>query len=100
MSGAPDIPSLLNENRFEEVIPLLDRTLRTAAAESSEELARVARAIVAWRGVFANAQQEIASEVYFRAVYVLLGDLAGEESPEAMAAAENLAGILGANRSH
>jgi hypothetical protein len=59
-------------------------------------LVEVAQGIVGWRGGFANAQQEIASEPYFRAVYMLLQKLAGEESPAAMAAAENLAGILGA----
>jgi len=87
---------MLSENRFEEAILQVDQALREAAAESPERLAEVARGIVAWRGIFANAQQEITSEVYFRAVYVLLRELSGEESPAAMAAAENLAGILGA----
>jgi hypothetical protein len=95
MSAPLSITLLLNEYRFEEVIPLVERVLREAAAESPDRLIEVARGIIAWKGFFANASQEVASEAYFRAVYSLLQELAGADSPAAIAAAENLAGILG-----
>jgi hypothetical protein len=95
MSTSSAIVHLLNEYRFEEAVPLADRLLREAAAESPERFTEVARGIVAWRGIFAHTAQAIASEGYFRAVYKLLQELAGPESSGAMAAAENLASILG-----
>jgi hypothetical protein len=76
-------------------VPLVERALREAAAESAERLMEAARGIVAWRGIFAKASEEAASEPYFRAVYQVLAEIAGSESSAAMAAAENLAGILG-----
>jgi hypothetical protein len=94
MSPPLSIPSLLNEYRFEEVIPRVERVLREAAAESPDRLIEVARGIVAWKGFFANARQAAASEAYFRQVYSLLQELAGADSAAAIAAAENLAGIL------
>ena len=65
-----DIPRMLKGSRFGEAIPLVEQARREAAAESPERLIEAARRIVGWNGVFANAQQEIASEPYFRAVYV------------------------------
>jgi hypothetical protein len=61
---------MLKGSRFGEAIPLVEQARREAAAESPERLIEAARRIVGWNGVFANAQQEIASEPYFRAVYV------------------------------
>ena len=95
MSAPLSIPSLLNEYRFEEAIPMVEQVLRGAAAESPERLIEVARGMIAWKRFFSNARQAAASEVYFRRVYTLLQELAGADSAAAMAAAENLAGILG-----
>ena len=89
------IAELLKACKFEEAIPLVVRTLREAATESPERLTDAAREIVAWRGIFRNSAEAQASEPYFRAVHSLLAELAGDDSPAAMAAAENLAGILG-----
>ena len=86
---------MLKEHRFDQAVPLVESALREAAAQSPERLAEVARGVVAWRGIFAKASEEAASESYFRAVHRVLAELAGPESPAAMAAAENLAGILG-----
>jgi tetratricopeptide (TPR) repeat protein len=96
VSIPPALAQLLKEQRFDEATALAERALREAAAESPERLTQVAREIVAWRGIFANAAEEAASEPYFRAVHGTLAELAGPDSPAAMAAAENLAGILGA----
>jgi hypothetical protein len=97
MSTPPALLPLLNACRFDEAVSWVDQALRQAAAESPEQLVESARDIVAWKGIFAHASQAIASEPYFRAVFRLLEELAGPESPAAMAAAENLAGILGSN---
>jgi len=96
MSITPNIFQMLNAHQFEQVIPAVEKSLRAAAAESSEKLIEAARGIVGWRGFFGNIDQERSSEAYFRSVYRLLQELAGPDSPAAMAAAENLAGILGA----
>ena len=96
MSNALEIQQMLNAYRFEEAIPAVEKSLRAAAAESSERLIEAAHGIVGWRGFFGNINQQRASEAYFRSVYRLLQELAGPDSPAAMAAAENLAGILGA----
>jgi hypothetical protein len=95
MYDPAEILKLLKDCRFEEAIPLVERTLREAATVSPDRLTEVARGIVAWQGIFRNTGEMRASENYFRAVYRLLQELAGAESPAAMAAAENLAGILG-----
>ncbi|HLY60134.1 MAG TPA: hypothetical protein VKV95_05165 [Terriglobia bacterium] len=95
MGNSHEIPELLKSCRFDEAIPLMEQALREASAESSERLIEVARGIVAWPGIFGNTSEARASEACFRAVYRLLQQLAGAESPAAMAAAENLAGILG-----
>jgi hypothetical protein len=89
------ILELLKTCKFDEAIVLANQTLREAAAESPERLTSAAREIVAWRGIFRNSTVAQASEPYFRAVHSLLAELAGEGSPAAMAAGENLAGILG-----
>ncbi len=65
------------------------------AADSPEHLTDAAREVVAWKGVFRNSKEAAASEPYFQAVHALLAEFAGPESPAAMAAAENLASILG-----
>lgn len=95
MSDPPGIVQLLNACRFDEAITLAEQSLREASAASPERFLVVARGIVAWPGIFGHADEARASEAYFRAVYHLLQELAGAESPAAMAAAENLAGILG-----
>ena len=51
--------------------------------------------IVAWKGFFANNRDAASSEAFFRAVFTVLEELAGPASGVAIAAAENLAGILG-----
>jgi len=86
---------MLNELQFEAAASLAGQSLREAAAESPERLTQAARELVAWQGFFRNNSEAVASEPYFRAVYEVLAELAGPESPAAMAAAENLAGILG-----
>jgi len=91
----PEILQLLRENRFDSVLPIVTETLRNAAGESPQKLAEVARDLVRWQGFFKNTAQAKTSESYFRAVHSLLAELAGAESPAAMAAAENLAGLLG-----
>ena len=68
-----DIPRMLKACRFGEAIPLVEQARREAVAESHERLIEAARRIVGWKGIFANAQQEIASEPNFRAVYVASG---------------------------
>ena len=72
-----DIPRMLKGSRFGEAIPLVEQARREAAAESTERLIEAARRIVGWNGVFANAQQEIASEPYFRD-RTLVRELTGE----------------------
>ena len=72
-----DIPRMLKGSRFGEAIPLVEQARREAAAESTERLIEAARRIVGWKGIFANAQQEIALEPYFRAMYVA-SELTGE----------------------
>jgi hypothetical protein len=96
MGNNPEILKMLNACRFDEAIPAVEKTFRAAAAESPERLIDAARGIVGWRGFFKNIDQERVSETYFRSVYQLLQELAGPDSPAAMAAGENLAGILGA----
>lgn len=89
------VTELLKQGQYDRAIPLMELALREAAAESPERLTDVARGIVAWQGFFANSRETAASEPYFRAVLAVLEGLAGPESPAAMAAAENLAGLLG-----
>lgn len=86
---------MLKEHQFESVIPLVSETLRTAAAESPQRLSDVARELVRWRGFFQNTLQAKGAEPYFRTLFDLLEELAGPESPETIAAAENLGGLLG-----
>jgi hypothetical protein len=95
MSTVPEILHLLRENRFDEAIPLLTAALRSAAAQSPDRLTEAARDVVSWKGHFKNTSQAITSEPYFRAVHGLLAELAGPESPAAIAAADNLGGLLG-----
>jgi hypothetical protein len=92
--STPTILQLLREYRFDSVIPIVTQTLRDAAAESPQRLNEVARDIVRWQGFFKNNAQAKTSEPYFRTVYNLIEELAGPESPSALAAAENLAGVL------
>ena len=87
---------MLNGRRYGDAMPLMEQALRSAALESPERPAEVARGIVAWKGFFANRADEQESERHFRWVLAILAELAGPESPAAMAAAGNLASILGA----
>ena len=68
-----DIPRMLKGSRFGGG----DSTGGAGTARSGGGVARTtieaARRIVGWKGVLANAQQEIALEPYFRAVYVASG---------------------------
>src|SRR5262249_46200651 len=89
------ILQLLRDCQFETAIPMVTQTLREAAADPWRRLSEVARDIVRWQGVFKNNTQMLASEPYFRTVYVLLEELAGSDSPVTVSAMENLAGILG-----
>jgi hypothetical protein len=95
MSSIPAILQLLREYQFDSAIPAVTQTLRDAAAESPQRLTEVAGEIVRWKGVFKNNAQAMTSESFFRTVHAVLEELAGPESPAAMAAAENLAGLLG-----
>jgi len=91
----PEIVQLLRENRFDTAIPIVTETLRSAASQSPQKLTEVARELVRWQGVFKNTAEAMTSESYFRTVHSLLAELTGPESPATMAAAENLAGLLG-----
>jgi hypothetical protein len=91
----PEILQLLRENRFDAAIPLVIETLESAAAESPQKLTDAARDLVRFQGFFRNNAEAMTSESYFRTVHRILAELAGPESPAAMAAAENLAGLLG-----
>ena len=95
MSTVPEILQLLKESRFDDAIPLMEQSLRNAAAESPQSLTAAAREIVRFQGFFKNTAQAITSERYFRSVHSLLEELAGPESPVAMAAADNLGSLLG-----
>src|ERR1017187_8264997 len=96
MSTIPEAIRLLNQSRYDDAAKLVVEGLRQASAESPERLIEAARAIVAWRGFFEDSSEEAASEPYFRAVFAALQELAGPDSPAAIAATDNLAGILGA----
>jgi hypothetical protein len=95
MYTLPDILQLLRQNQFDAAIPLATDLLRAAAAESPQKLTDAARELVRFQGFFKNTAEASASEPYFRAVHSLLAELAGPQSPAAMAAAENLGGLLG-----
>jgi len=95
MSKTPEILQLLRENRFDTATTLVTEALRNAARESPQKLTDEARALVRFQGFFKNTAEAMTSESYFRTVHSLLAELAGPESPAAMAAAENLAGLLG-----
>ena len=91
----PEILQLLRDNRFDDVIPIVTETLRNAAGQSPQKLAEVARDLLRWQGFFKNTAQAMTSESYFRTVHGLLAELSGPSSPTTIAAAENLAGLLG-----
>src|SRR5262245_47682003 len=95
MSVIPELAQLLQARQFDSATAVVSTTLRAAAAESREKLTTAARDVVRWKGFFKNTAEAVASEPYFRGVYALLTELAGAESPEAMAAADNLGGLLG-----
>src|SRR5262245_43127613 len=95
MSDRTAILQMLRECRFDDVTPIVIRTLRDAAAESPQRLAEVARDVVRWRGFFKNNAEAMTSESYFRAVHSVLLELAGADSPVTVTAADNLAGLLG-----
>lgn len=86
---------LLNQRQYQTVMPLMEQALRQAALESPERLTEVARSAVAWKGFFARDTEARESELWFRWLFAILQELAGIDSPVAMAAAENLAAILG-----
>jgi len=95
MSTIPEILQMLRENRFDDAIPLVDTTLRKAASESPQKFTDIARELVGFKGIFSNTTQAVMSERYFREVHTLLSQLAGPDSPPAMAAADNLGALLG-----
>jgi len=95
MSTVPEILHLLRQNQFDTAIPLVTQLLRSAAAESPQRLTEVARELIRYQGFFKNNAEALASEGYFRTVHTLLKELAGPESSVAMAAGENLGGLLG-----
>jgi hypothetical protein len=95
MSTIPEILQMLRENRFDDAMPLVTATLRDAASESPKKLTDAARDLVRFQGFFSNTAQASKSESYFRTVHTLLSELAGPESPAAMAAADNLGSLLG-----
>jgi hypothetical protein len=95
MSTVPEILKLLRESRFDDALPLANDALRNAHAESSKKLNETARDLVRWQGIFKNTNEAKASEDYFRTVHSLLAELSGEESSITLAAADNLAGLLG-----
>jgi hypothetical protein len=86
---------MLREGQFDSAIPVVTQTLRDAAAQSPQRLTEVAHDIVRWQGFFKNNAQAMSSEPYFRTVHALLEELVGPDSPAVMAAADNLAGLLG-----
>ncbi|HEY2018311.1 MAG TPA: hypothetical protein VGH38_32625, partial [Bryobacteraceae bacterium] len=90
-----DLIRLLNERQYATAAPLMEQALRQAAAESPERLIEAARGIVAWKGIFARGSDAEESVPWFRQVFAILSELSGPDSPAAMAAAENLASILG-----
>ncbi|HTM52345.1 MAG TPA: hypothetical protein VL285_26800 [Bryobacteraceae bacterium] len=95
MISVSAVLQLLNEKRFDEAVPLVRRALTEAERDSAERLIETARPLLAWKGFFSNSDEASRSEGYFREVHGSLSQLTGAESPAAMAAAENLAGLLG-----
>jgi hypothetical protein len=95
VSTIPEILQLLRDNRFDEAIPLVNTALRSAASESPQKLTDAARDLLRFQGFFKNTAQAMTSEPYFRSVHTLLSELAGPESPAAIAAADNLGALLG-----
>jgi len=95
MTTSTEILNLLRQNQFDAAIPLVTQVLHGAAAESPQRLTEVARDLIRFQGFFKTNTEAVASEGYFRTVHSLLTQLAGPESPAAMAAAENLGGLLG-----
>jgi hypothetical protein len=95
MPQSDDFSRLLNQHEYPTAMSLMEQALRHAALESPERLTEVARAAVAWKGFFAHDAEARRSEAWFRWLFAILQELAGTDSPTAMAAAENLAGILG-----
>src|SRR5262245_45495310 len=89
------ILQMLRDRQFDSVLPVVDQTLRDAAADSPQRLTEAAREIVRWQGFFGNTAEAKTAESYFRKVYSLLEELAGPESPATIAAAENLGALLG-----
>jgi hypothetical protein len=93
MSSPAEIVGILRQGRFDEAASDAEALLREAAANG--RLTDVARQIVMWQGVFRNHDEAAESVTYFRAVHRVLAELAGADSPAEIAAAANLAGILG-----
>src|SRR5438477_12681339 len=87
---------MLNERRYDDAMTLMEQDLREAAVQSPERLTEAARSIVACRGFFANHAQQQESERCFRWIFAISSELAGSESPPAMAAAESISSIRGA----
>ena len=95
MSAISSILQMLRAQQFDDVVPAVSDALRKAAAESPDRLTQAAGEIVRWPGIFPNTAQARRSEPFFRTVYSLLSELSGPDSPVTIAAAENLAGLLG-----
>jgi hypothetical protein len=90
-----ELYALLKQGRFAEAASQAENSLRAAKARGSEPFLETAREVVAWKGFFPNRTEEQASVPYFRAVLRVMEELAGPDSGAALAAADNLAGILG-----
>jgi len=95
MTTFREILPLLRENNFDAATPLVTEMLRRAAAESPQKLTEVAQDVVRYQGFFKNTAQAMTSEPYFRTIHSLVAELAGPESPLAIGAMGNLAGLLG-----
>jgi hypothetical protein len=88
MSGPDQILLLLRARQYDEAMPLIKRGLR-------EQFTETARAVTGWKGFFANSEEARESIPFFEWVYRKMCTVAGEESGAAMAAADNLASMLG-----
>jgi len=95
LTAISSVLQMLRAQQFDDAVPAVSDALRQAAAESPGRLTEVAGEIVRWPGIFPNTDQAKRSEPFFRTVYSLLSELSGPESPLAMTAAQNLAGLLG-----
>jgi len=88
MSSPSELLPLLRVHDYTAVMPMIERGLR-------EQFTETARVVLGWKGIFANVDQTRESVPFFEWVYREMCAVAGEDSPAAMEAADNLAGIVG-----